>query len=607
MKIGSLLPLAIGLFRFSVLSAADFQIAASLDRHQIALNEQCVLSLTVSGQAGRLPSPRLPDLPDFQVANAGTSQNFSWINGQASSSVIYTFVLTPLKEGRLTIPPIRLALDGQAAETQPLSVDVAKGNPAEISPIQGGAAPLGGRVERRAGEPAIFIQGTVDKNAVYVGEPVSYLFRLYNRIPLLSQPRYQPPEMAGFWAEDLPPQRNYTASIKGIPYNVTEVRTALFPTAPGKARIGSAALSVTIENIGSDPFSDNFLSQFFGRGEERTLRTEPLSLRVKPLPEPKPAGFKGAVGRYALSAAVDKDRVAVGQPLTLSWTVSGKGNIKSLPEIAPPPLAHFRAFDANAAVNIDKKNHQVQGSKVFKTVIIPTTSGDLTIPAISFVFFDPEAGAYRTVSSRPLTVHAAAGAGAPVSGAAAPAGEPASAPGIRMLADDIRYIKTPSSIRPAGKPLYRRPWFLWFHGILFAALAGLGLVRLYQTFFLSDTAPSRFRRARGRALAAVQQAEAAHRASDIRRSLDILSNGLQAYIGAKLSMEPQALSLKQVLADLRARGVAPHDAEKIRNLWEALDLHRFAPAQAPADEIRQTIRTFEHVVEALEGAIAWKA
>src|SRR5688500_6009338 len=80
------------LFFCPIVSAADFQISASLNRARVALNEQAVLSVTVSGEGSNLPSPKLPALPHFQVYNAGRSQNFSWINGKASASVTYSFV-----------------------------------------------------------------------------------------------------------------------------------------------------------------------------------------------------------------------------------------------------------------------------------------------------------------------------------------------------------------------------------------------------------------------------------------------------------------------------------------------------------------------------------
>ncbi len=78
--------------------------------------------------------------------------------------------------------------------------------------------------------------------------------------------------------------------------------------------------------------------------------------------------------------------------------------MKSIPAMEWPTLQNFRKFDADAATNIDKKDHVVQGSKVFKNVLIPTTSGTLPIPSVSFSYFDPNARAYKTLETSPLSV-----------------------------------------------------------------------------------------------------------------------------------------------------------------------------------------------------------
>ena len=108
------------------LYAADFQISASLDRTEMALNEQVMLNVTVSGSGGSLPGPQMPGLSDFQVSNAGRAQNFSWVNGQASARVVYNYVLTPLKTGTFTIPPI--SLEGQSVQSSPLTLRVVEGD-----------------------------------------------------------------------------------------------------------------------------------------------------------------------------------------------------------------------------------------------------------------------------------------------------------------------------------------------------------------------------------------------------------------------------------------------------------------------------------------------
>src|SRR5260221_14747266 len=93
MKTGRLL-FAVSCLLSAAAQAADFQVSASLDRNQITLNEQAVLSLTISGSGSNLPQPQLPGMADFQIYNAGRSQNYTWVNGKASASVTYNFVLT---------------------------------------------------------------------------------------------------------------------------------------------------------------------------------------------------------------------------------------------------------------------------------------------------------------------------------------------------------------------------------------------------------------------------------------------------------------------------------------------------------------------------------
>lgn len=563
------------------------------------------MSVTVSG-AGNLPAPQMPALPDFQVANTGQSQNFTWINGQASASVTYGFSLTPLKEGTFTIPPIHL--QGANDATAPLTLHVLKGDAAAI-PSAPGDASTPAAAPSAHGPSAIFIRGSVDKTSVYVGEPVQYTFRLYNRVPLFSRPNYQPPETSGFWSEDLPPQRSFQTTVNNIPYNVTELRTALFPTSAGTAHIGPAKLAVTIENLGSDPFSQDFFAQFFGRAEEKTLSTEPLTVHVKPLPNPKPAGFGGAVGHFTLNAAIDKNTVAVNDPVTLTVTIAGEGNVKSLPNLTLPTLTNARMFDPTSATSIEKKDGHVEGSKMFKTVLIPTASGDLKIPSIPFVYFDPTQGAYKHLESRALNLHVTPGTGgntvtAPMAPTAS-GGSVAEPAQIQRLADDIRYIKTPARLPAQGAWWVETTTFWVVHLLAVVLLVGFAGFRLYQKHFLANSAWNRFKTAADRAYAGARKAEALADKSELKAAAEHLADTYQRYLADKLTLPTQGLALRQVQEAMRRRGLIAHNGEKVRNLWETLDLYEFAPAQIRVEDVRQSLATFRHVVEELEQEIPW--
>src|SRR4029450_13681574 len=91
-------------------AAAEITVEAHLDSDAVSLGEQATLTVTVQG-SGDASRPALPDMPDFRVFPAGTARNFSFVNGKMSSATVYTFLLSPKREGTFTIPPIGV-LDG---------------------------------------------------------------------------------------------------------------------------------------------------------------------------------------------------------------------------------------------------------------------------------------------------------------------------------------------------------------------------------------------------------------------------------------------------------------------------------------------------------------
>jgi hypothetical protein len=574
---------------------ADVQISAQLDRQQVSTQDQAVLTITVSGTSSNLPDPQLPGLPDFQVSNAGRSQSFSWVNGQTSASVIHQFVLTPKQEGRFTIPPVRLTADGKTLETAPLALEVVKGQGGALAP-----PPASGGEESAQGAPIAFVSGAADKTSVYVGEQITYSFRLHSRVPFLRQPQYQPPSTTGFWVEDLPPQRNYNTTLKGVPYQVAEIRVGLFPTHAGKATIGQGTLVVHIQNLSGDVFAN-----FFGGGQEKILRTDPVEIQVKELPTPAPGGFQGAVGEYQLTAALDKTQTQVGQPLTLTVTISGRGNIKSLPDLTLPVPVNFRTFDANAATNIEKKDYRVQGSKVYKSVLIPTASGELTVPPVSFVYFDPTARAYKTLRSQSIVVHVK-----PAEGGATPSipgDRPGTAvPGIKRLNEDIHYIKTPGSITSQHGPLYRSPVYIGLNALAVLGFLGIAIIPLYRRLFLSDPVRLRFREAPRRLQQSCKQAESALGRSEAGIAGGILARGLQDYLAAKLGWPEGEVSLRATLDALRERRVPEATIESVKQLWNSLDAFQFAPSQARMEDARACLASVRDALPRFEREIPWK-
>ena len=99
----------------------------------------------------------------------------------------------------------------------------------------------------------------------------------------------------------------------------------------------------------------------------------------------------------------------------------------------------------------------IEGVKTFEQIVTPQNTDVHELPAFSFSFFDPGAGAYRTLTEPPvqLAVHSGGTTPPPVIAATKTANPQTPAP------QDILPIKEqPGTLTPSGPPLLSRPAFL---------------------------------------------------------------------------------------------------------------------------------------------------
>ena len=86
----------------------------------------------------------------------------------------------------------------------------------------------------------------------------------------------------------------------------------------------------------------NPFEAFFNGGSgyievKRNIEAPGMTIQVDPLPG-RPANFSGGVGKFNISASLNKTEVKAGEPLQLRVVVGGAGNLKLIkqPTIAFP-------------------------------------------------------------------------------------------------------------------------------------------------------------------------------------------------------------------------------------------------------------------------------
>lgn len=597
-------------FLLGISAHADLAINAEVDKTSVALNDQIVLAITVSGPNASLPDPQMPPLPNFSVYSSGRNQSISFVNGSVASSVVHTYVLVPHFVGKGTIDPISITVSGKTVKTDPIEIVVqppGKGGAPQSSPSakKAAAQPSGG-----SRGPDVFVTAEVDKKKPFVNEQIILTIKFYTGISLMGNPQYSAPKISGFISEDLPPERHGNVTLHGRTYYYSEIKTALFPAQAGKLNIGPATVRCQIQQDAAvDPFAADFFQKFFSQGlvtgQTRDLSSDPLIVMAEPLPEAgKPANFSGAVGAYSISAAVDRNRVKVGEAVNLTITVGGTGNLKAIGEPQLPEMPSFRVYDTVGSMNLDKKNDLVRGSKVFKTVLVPRVSGSLTIPPISFSYFDPAKRAYANTSTLPISLNIAPGdpGQTPEAYTAQPSGQEAPR-GLTAVSQDIRYIKTRLDRGTLTKLAENLAGLGALHGLPLLVFVGLLSWSGYMEILGADKKGTRFRGAYRSAMNKIKEASLA--ADDPRRFSGLMSDALTHYLADKLHQPASGLTLKRVQEILQRDQplLSEERLRRIKTLWEEFEHLRFAPSagnghkHSLADEMTQLLKDLERELQ----------
>ena len=340
-------------FAFSNISlfAQDISIEATVNAQTASVGDQITYSVIVRGSSGNLPQPQLPALNDFKVYDSGTSSSFQFVNGQVSSSVAYNYVIVPVKEGTFVIPPVTLSYNNKTYQSQSVTITVTKQNqkPQTTAPPQQQAPTVEEQLIQQSQAGEIFVKTIVNKEKVYVDEPLTLSYKVYFRNVSPEQVGLEKvPDFSGFWAEDVPPEKLHTRNTEMYEnkryYTQILYKKILFPTSPGNKSIGSIKFDFVIQDFFS----------FFGKKVVRD--TNPVTINVEPLPiKGKPANFKGTVGSYEISSKLSTKNITQNEPFSLNIVISGTGNIKSISDLDVPPLQNFRIYDTHSSINVQKK------------------------------------------------------------------------------------------------------------------------------------------------------------------------------------------------------------------------------------------------------------
>ena len=371
--------------------AVGAKISAVVDQNRITPDETVQLTVTIDGDKGQIDTSAIRD---FTVVSRGTGSTIQMINGQTTRQTSANYILIPLKSGTLTIPPLSVKTGGKVLKTREIKITVSR------SPAQ------------NTDQKELFVQGTVSNTALYAGEQMIYTFSLYSAVRMANL-RFQKPAFQGFTVRQIGDSRTRQRVVNGCQFDVTELDYLLVPIAAGTLTIDPALLRCDViqSNKRSRSGFDSFFNDsFFGNvtGKPVVLKTQPLAVTVKPLPENTGGDvFSGLVGQFQMTAELKDATLKTGDSTTLAVTIAGSGNIMDAesPAINVPRGLKEYQDTPEEAIALDQKGYS--GRKTFRSALVAVTPGIYTLSPAKMVFFDPEKGSYRPLHAGPfeLTVN----------------------------------------------------------------------------------------------------------------------------------------------------------------------------------------------------------
>jgi hypothetical protein len=592
-------------------AAADDIIQASVNKNRVPLNETAVLTVTLTGS--NLSEPSLPDMKGLVAYPAGQSQNISIINGQMATSSSFSYILQPKSVGTFTIGPIQVKQGNDIHQTEAIQIEVTKAGAIETKvQSQSSSEPLQTRASVNSEEElknSVFAKTQTDKLAAYTGEQVTFSYKFYRKVNLLNQPRYQPPSFTNFWVEDLPPEKLYYEMINGQKYVVSEIDVALFPTTAGKQTVGSTQLDCRVAMPGSrrDPFAvfDEDPFEFFSKdpfdafsGRDLRVTTAPIYITVRELPlKNRPDDFNNAVGQFKIAAALDKSSISTYQPVTLSIEISGTGNIQTIKEPVFSISNDFKIYDSGSSKDIQKTNGVLSGRKVFKKLLIPTKSGQMSIPGIRFSYFDPKKNDYQMISTAPLKLQVEPGKKGDTGNISS---EQQNKNELLQAVEDIRFIKTytPALENKGKRPSRRTLWLsLFFPGIL---LLSSSYSRLRSN--LKAKNPDLFvsKSSLNSSLKKLKQLHAKVHILSPQQSYAQLHEVLMAFFSQKMGSTVRGLQLRELTDILKKQSLAEEIIQEINAFRDQADYARFAPSQVSVEDVKKEIMRIQMLLTKID-------
>jgi hypothetical protein len=333
-------------------------VVATLDK--IAVLEGDAVTLTIQANGDDIQFPKLRTVEGFKVLGTSSSSSLQIINGSVNRSKSISYKFIPKYSFR--VPVYSVLIDGVQFETEELRLKVVKPTASKDT-------------------DDIQLELKLSQNKAYVGEAIiaSVYFKYKIGTPLLDI-SLEEFYLKHFWIKRLKASEPYEENG----YIILKQDFIASPQLAGKYKIPKQIIEVAKREQKTNMI------------RREKIFSNDMALEILPLPN-----GVDIQGDFKIEGQIDKSSTKANEPINLTITIKGIGNINDIDEIKLP-LEEQIVYSSKPTIKSDITNNKYGGTFTQKLSII--ADKDYTIAPISFRYFDKKTKKIKTIKTKSFDI-----------------------------------------------------------------------------------------------------------------------------------------------------------------------------------------------------------
>jgi len=544
---------------------AQIAFETSVSKSSLGLNQRFKIEFSVDKQGADNFIP--PSFSDFKVLGGPSSSvSQSWINGKASYSQTYIYILEPKNEGEFTIEPATIEYKDEIVKSNLVKITVSKAIEIPKDPNN----------PDYIAQQNIHLVAEVSSLNPYVGEGIYVVYKLFvsENISVNDWRVTESPQYNGFWNQDIDVTEINVQKGKynGEDYRYIVLKKAvLIPQRAGELIVEPMKMDFS---VGIPTGRGDFFGNMITRNISYTTESPVKSVRVKALPEEgKPVDFSGAVGEFEFKVSADKNVLHANEAAQIKVEVTGSGNLKlfEIPKIITP--GELEAYTPEHKESVTTSLNGLRGTVSDAYTVVPQFKGKYKIPEVSFSYFNPKEEKYFTILAEAVFVEVTDGKELPVSNS-----DTAGAYKKKVVANsnNFRFIALDTTFEPIVKTDFLHSVEFYLLLLLPFLVIPIGiLIGKKRAKRAGDIFGNKIRNANK--LARKYLSEAKKQLGKKEAFYIALEKALHNFLKAKLQIETSEISKEKIAELLQNKGVDAATIGEFITVLKDCDFARYTP------------------------------